>query len=230
MKGLLCCLYTAGCLCLVSTRVLTPPAGRQTSRGHCAGTPPNRPLSAVTSPPTACPLPPPVTHIAEGVSLAQAEVWLQLASGRRLVSFPLPDGAFSFADVPAGVHTLTIEHSSLVFPSVRLDVGEGRHGRIVANAADVPGVSIACCVGALRAGACRLLVSCNVICTCCPPPTPYLIHRLPHPLPALQNPALPYPLLVRPMAFMEYFEVPREGGVQQAALIALMGGGGRSLC
>ena len=73
--------------------------------------------------------------------LAGVEVWLQLEGGRRLVAFPLPDGSFSFSRVPLGVHTLGVEHRTLVFPAVKLDVGTSRTGKVAAAAADVPGVS-----------------------------------------------------------------------------------------
>ncbi len=82
------------------------------------------------------------------------EVWLQLEGGRRLVAFPLPDGTFSFARVPLGVHTLGVEHRTLVFPAVKLDVGAARKGKVTAAAADVPGVSAAGC----RQERCRWLV------------------------------------------------------------------------
>ncbi|KAI7845319.1 hypothetical protein COHA_001161 [Chlorella ohadii] len=101
-----------------------------------------------------------VALLPDGSLLAGSlEVWLQLEGGRRLVAFPLPDGTFSFARVPLGVHTLGVEHRTLVFPAVKLDVGAARKGKVTAAAADVPG-----------------------------------------------QPALPYPLLLRPLAQMEYFE------------------------
>lgn len=81
--------------------------------------------------------------LADGVSLAQAEVWLQLDSGERRVAFPLPDGSFNFAGVPVGIHTLSIEQPRLLYPTVRLDVGAGRKGKVAATAIDVPGVSAA---------------------------------------------------------------------------------------
>lgn len=80
-------------------------------------------------------------NAADGVSLAQAEVWLQLESGERRVAFPLPDGAFTFADVPLGVHTLSVEQQQLLYPTLRLDVGVGRKGKVSAVAIDVTGVS-----------------------------------------------------------------------------------------
>jgi hypothetical protein len=92
-------------------------------------------------------------------ALAGVEVWLQLEGGRRLVAFPLHDGSFTFSRVPLGVHTLGVEHRTLVFPAVKLDVGAARKGKVTAAAADVPG-----------------------------------------------QPALSYPLLLRPLAQMEYFE------------------------
>ena len=78
---------------------------------------------------------------AEGASLADTQVWLQLEGGRRLVAFPLPDGSFSFGRVPLGVHTLGVEHPALVYPTAKLDVGATRKGKVTATAVDVPGVS-----------------------------------------------------------------------------------------
>lgn len=72
--------------------------------------------------------------------MAQAEVALQLESGRRLLAFPLPDGAFSFAAVPDGVHTLTADVRGLIYPIVRLDVGDTHRGKVAAVAADATGV------------------------------------------------------------------------------------------
>ncbi|KAL4437231.1 hypothetical protein ABPG75_004370 [Micractinium tetrahymenae] len=78
--------------------------------------------------------------VPDGASLAQAEVALQLESGRRLLAFPLPDGAFSFAEVPVGVHTLTADVHGLIYPTVRLDVGTARKGKVAAVAADATGM------------------------------------------------------------------------------------------
>lgn len=65
---------------------------------------------------------------------------LQLEGGRRLLAFPLQDGSFSFAEVPLGVHTLTVDINGLVYPAVRLDVGTARKGKVAAVASDAPGV------------------------------------------------------------------------------------------
>ncbi|KAL4439417.1 hypothetical protein ABPG77_008746 [Micractinium sp. CCAP 211/92] len=64
---------------------------------------------------------------------------MQLESGPRLLAFPLPDGAFSFAEVPAGVHTLTVDVLGLIYPTVRLDVAVTRKGKVAAVAADASG-------------------------------------------------------------------------------------------
>lgn len=87
------------------------------------------------------PSPPALFSTPDGTSLADVEVWLQLEGSRRLLAFPLPDGSFSFSRVPLGVHTLGVEHRTLVFPTAKLDVGATRKGKVTAAVADIPGVS-----------------------------------------------------------------------------------------
>ena len=88
-----------------------------------------------------------VVLVPDGITLpmSQVEVALQLESGGgRRLAFPLPDGPFTFAEVPEGVHTLTVNALHLVYPTVKLDVGAGRKGgaaRVTAVAVDAPGVS-----------------------------------------------------------------------------------------
>lgn len=138
---------------------------------------------------------------------------LQLESGRQLLAFPLPDGAFSFAQVPVGVHTLTVDMRGLVYPTVRLDVGAARKGKVAAVAADATGVRRVqggtsraapagrhqqeAAVPAWQAAA-TALEGGSV-----PAVSPIL------PVLPLQAPALPYPLLLRPYSRIEYFEVGR---------------------
>lgn len=144
--------------------------------------------------------------------LAGVEVVLQLEGGRRLVAFPLPDGSFSFSRVPLGVHTLGVEHRTLVFPAVKLDVGTSRTGKVAAAAADVPGVSelrgspTALCGGQRSADGRQAAVR---ICHLLLPMRRGCLTRLPAVAASFppQQPALPYPLLLRPVAMMEYFEV-----------------------
>ncbi|KAI3424894.1 hypothetical protein D9Q98_008278 [Chlorella vulgaris] len=97
--------------------------------------------------------------IAEGTTLSTAEVTLQLESGRQLLAFPLADGSFSFPEVPLGVHTLSVQVQGLLYPTIRVDVGAARKGKVSSTVADVPGA-----------------------------------------------PALTYPLLLRPLTRLEYFE------------------------
>jgi hypothetical protein len=78
------------------------------------------------------------------VPLTNAEVVLQLSCGKRLLAFVLPDGSFSFADVPLGLHTLSVQLPGLLYPTVKLDVGTTSKGKVAASAADVPGVSGRC--------------------------------------------------------------------------------------
>ena len=92
------------------------------------------------------PPPPTPPHLlraaADGSSLAGIEVELRLEGGRQLLGFPsVRDGSFSFPEVPLGVHTLTVHSLGLVFPTLKLDVGAARKGRVEAVAVDVPGVS-----------------------------------------------------------------------------------------
>lgn len=79
---------------------------------------------------------------------------MQLEGGRRLLAFPLQDGSFSFPEVPVGVHTLSIHFSmqqqSLLFPTVKLDVGASQQGKVEAMAADVPGVSVTASADCVR--------------------------------------------------------------------------------
>lgn len=125
---------------------LSATPGNSHRRLGCAG---GRRLSA---PPTN--LDPRPNPAADGVSLAQAEVSLQLEGGRRLLAFPLQDGSFSFPEVPVGVHTLSIHFSmqqqSLLFPTVKLDVGASQQGKVEAMAADVPGVSVTASADCVR--------------------------------------------------------------------------------
>jgi hypothetical protein len=74
--------------------------------------------------------------------LADIEIELRREDGRQLLGFPVArDGSFSFPEVPVGVHTLTVNARGLVFPTLKLDVGAARKGRVEAVAADLAGVS-----------------------------------------------------------------------------------------
>ncbi|PSC68596.1 sister chromatid cohesion DCC1 [Micractinium conductrix] len=97
--------------------------------------------------------------VPDAFSLAAAEVVLALEGGGQRLAFPLADGSFSFAEVPLGVHTLTVELRELMFPGVRLDVGAARKGKVTAALFELPGA-----------------------------------------------PEISHPLLLQPMARMEYFE------------------------
>lgn len=136
-----------------------------------------------------------LSPLAEDASLDNAEVVLQLSSGKRLLAFVLRDGGFSFSQVPRGVHTLSVQLSGLLYPTVKLDVGTVAEGKVAASAADVPGVSGRCVAApdfapALR----RRLPGCKLLLFC-----------------ALQGLPLSYPLLLRPFSRIEYFEVRRAG-------------------
>lgn len=77
--------------------------------------------------------------------LAQAEVVLQLEGGRRLIAPVLHDGSFAFAEVPLGVHSLSVGVPGLLYPTLKLDVGISRKDKVAAEAADMPGVSESAC-------------------------------------------------------------------------------------
>lgn len=145
-------------------------------------------------------------------------MWLELAGGRRLVAFALRDGSFSFAAVPVGVHSLGVEHGQLLYPTLRLDVGAARKGRVAATVVDVVGVSRV--QHKLRRSCqCRAFpaagpLPCITPCLACESPAApaaagAALSRRPRaalPPPAPQASPIPHPLLLRPIAGLEWFE------------------------
>ena len=167
-----------------------------------------------------------VVLVPDGITLPMAQVVVALqveGGGGRRLAFPLPDGSFSFAEVPEGVHTLTVNALHLAYPTVKLDVGAGRKGgaaRVSAVAVDAPGVSAAAWVGSCRdtcnptviAGRHTRLIHSTLLNlraalgrSCCP---------------CLQTPGLLYPLRLMPMSRLEFFEVRRCAALLPPTLLA----------
>ena len=200
---------------------LQPPQGRCGSHRWpyaCRRLPP----AATTLPP-----PPPAVAAADGSSLADIEIELRLEGGRQLLGFPAArDGSFSFPEVPVGVHTLTVNARGLVFPTLKLDVGAARKGRVEAVAADLAGVSAGRRQqpGAVCVCAWFLLQGDWLSCWSAVPTQPEAAAPTAWPLPTrlalLQTPAMPHPLLLRPYARMEYFEVGADCHWSSACLLA----------